>query len=90
MIPKDPFNTKLYDSLIMRKGPLWEKEDQEQDNLPGVYGCASRGREPSEANADNFVSSYWKGEDPWFPWILNRIGNLPKLPTADYRSEKQL
>ena len=36
-------------------------------------------------NAENFVSFYWKREDSWFPWILNRTSNLPNLPTTGCR-----
>lgn len=69
----------------MRKEPLWEEEDQEEGNLPGVCRCASRRQEPPGGNAENFVSSYLKREDSWLPWIFNRIGNLPKLPTTGCR-----
>lgn len=71
----------------MKKGPLWEKEDLEQGNVPGIYRCTSRGQELLGGNMEIFASSYWKREDSWFPWILSRIRDIPNLSTTSSRLE---
>lgn len=88
---KPPLNMKLYDSLIVRKGPVQEEEGWGQCNLPGVYRCALRGLEPSKGNAENDVSSYWKfilWVHMRFLWILDGIGNLPNLPATGCGTKK--